>query len=75
MDEKKETKLREQEELLNKVEKVALSTEKGKTKKTTEEYCKEFEREVEELSPFKDEEVVKPPKIKKVRIKRREPTK
>lgn len=57
VDEKKETKLREQEELLN---------------KTNDEYCKEFERKMEVLSPFKDEKVVKPSKKKKVTNKRKD---
>lgn len=64
-EEKKENKLREQRELLNKVEQVALSTEKGKTrKKTTEKYCKEFEKEME-----KEEEKVEPSKKTNVVIK------
>lgn len=47
-DEKKENKLKEQEEHLNRVDKVALSTKKGKAKKIIEEYCKEFEKEMVE---------------------------
>uniref|UniRef100_A0A9I9DDN9 Protein MNN4-like n=1 Tax=Cucumis melo TaxID=3656 RepID=A0A9I9DDN9_CUCME len=43
--EKKETKLRKREELLSKVEKVTLSTNKGKGKeKTFDEHCNEFEK-------------------------------
>lgn len=39
-------------------------------KKTTKEYCEEFKREMEELSPFEDEKVVKSSKKKKETIKR-----
>ncbi|TYK01085.1 protein MNN4-like [Cucumis melo var. makuwa] len=50
--EKKETKLKEREELLSQVEKVALSVEKGKDKeKAFDEYSEEFEKEIEEFSP------------------------
>ena len=68
MQEKKETRLKEQEELLNKVDKVTLSVDKGKPKRTqSEEICEEF-KELEELSPLEDE-VVKPSKKKRnVRI-------
>uniref|UniRef100_A0A9I9DG53 Protein MNN4-like n=1 Tax=Cucumis melo TaxID=3656 RepID=A0A9I9DG53_CUCME len=54
-EEKKEIKLKEQKELLNKVNKLALSVENSKEKeKTFEEYCEEFEKEISELSPLKD---------------------
>ncbi|KAA0062287.1 protein MNN4-like [Cucumis melo var. makuwa] len=69
--EKKEIKLREQEELLNKVDKISLSIKKGKTKKTSsEEIYEEFEKKLEDLSSFKDE-VVKPSKKRKVTIKKK----
>lgn len=71
MQEKKETRLKEQEELLNKVDKVTLSVDKGKAKRTqSEEICEEF-KELEELSPHVDV-VVKPLKKKrKVTIKKK----
>ncbi|KAA0053481.1 protein MNN4-like [Cucumis melo var. makuwa] len=66
--EKKETRLKEQEELLNKVDKVTLSVDKGKPKRTqSEEICEEF-KELEELSPLEDE-VVKPSKKKRNDLK------
>ncbi|KAE8637518.1 hypothetical protein CSA_004751 [Cucumis sativus] len=68
---KKETKLKERKELLNKVEKVTLSVKKGKAKKThSEEYDKEMEKELEDESPL-DDEVAKPSKKKKVTIKKK----
>ncbi|TYK02168.1 protein MNN4-like [Cucumis melo var. makuwa] len=54
-EEEKETKIREQEELLNQGEKVALFAGKDKDKeKTFDEHCKEFEKEIEELSHLED---------------------
>lgn len=62
--------MREREELLNKVDRVALSTKKGTAKeKTTEEHCKEFDKEIDEFSSLEDEDVVKPSKKKKVAMK------
>ncbi|KAA0047512.1 protein MNN4-like [Cucumis melo var. makuwa] len=43
-EEKKEIKLRTQEDLLNRVEQVALSFEKRKAKKTSSELCEELEK-------------------------------
>lgn len=58
--------MREREELLNKIEKVPLSVEKGKVKKTpSNELVEEFETELEVLSPLKDETVEKLSKQKK----------
>ncbi|TYK01186.1 protein MNN4-like [Cucumis melo var. makuwa] len=65
-EEKKEIKLREKEELLNKVDKVALSVEKRKEEKTFEEHCEEFKKEIEELSPLEDEVVEKSSKKKRI---------
>ena len=66
-------KEKEGEDLLNKTEKVALSMKKDKAKKkTTKEYWEEFKREMEELSPFEDEKVVKSSKKKKVTNKRKD---
>lgn len=66
--EKRETKLWEWEELINKAEKIALSAEKVKAKKTSGE---EIFKELEKLSPFEDE-VVKPSKKKrKVTMKKK----
>ena len=63
--EKKEMRLKEQEELLNKVDKVTLFVKKGKAKRTqSEEICEELEKKLEDLSPVEDE-VVKPSKKKK----------
>lgn len=60
MKEKKEVKLKEREELLNKVDQVSLSTVKGKAKKTSnEEFIEGFKRELGHLSPLEDDEVVK----------------
>ncbi|TYK29045.1 protein MNN4-like [Cucumis melo var. makuwa] len=43
---------KEQEELLNKADKLALFMEKGKEKENTfEEFCEEFEKDIEELNP------------------------
>lgn len=46
------------EELLRKVDKVAFFKEKSKGKKkekTFDNYCEEFGKDIEELSPLKDE--------------------
>lgn len=51
-EEKKETKFREWEELLDKAEKATLSTKKGKAKKTLSELCEKLEKELEEESPI-----------------------
>lgn len=60
MKEKKEVKLKEREELLNKIDQVFLSTVKGKAKKTSnEEFIEGFKRELGNLSPLEDDEVVK----------------
>uniref|UniRef100_A0A9I9DM11 Protein MNN4-like n=1 Tax=Cucumis melo TaxID=3656 RepID=A0A9I9DM11_CUCME len=56
-------------ELLNKAEKITLSVKKDKAKKTSEAYCDELEKELEDLSPSEDEEVVKPSKKRKVTMK------
>ncbi|KGN57985.1 hypothetical protein Csa_009960 [Cucumis sativus] len=54
--EKKEMRLKEQEELLNKVDKVTLFVKKGKAKRTqSEEICEELEKKLEDLSPVEDE--------------------
>ena len=67
--EKKEIKLKEWENLFNKVKKVSLSTEKGKAKRTrSEEVCEEFEKELRNLSPLKEEMVKPSRKIRKVTI-------
>lgn len=69
MQDKKKVKLREQKELLNKIDQAPISTKKGKVRKTpSEEICEEFERKLEDLSPLEDE-VVKPLK-KKVTVKK-----
>ena len=53
--------------LISKTDKVALSAEKSKGKeKTTEEHCKEFEREIDELSFLEDEVVEKQPQKQRV---------
>ncbi|TYK23225.1 protein MNN4-like [Cucumis melo var. makuwa] len=58
----------EKEKLINKAEKIALSAEKVKAKKTSGE---EIFKELEKLSPFEDE-VVKPSKKKrKVTMKKK----
>lgn len=44
---------------------------KDKAKKTSEAYCDELEKELEDLSPLEDEEVVKPSKKRKVTIKKK----
>ncbi|KAA0045354.1 protein MNN4-like [Cucumis melo var. makuwa] len=69
-EEKKEKRLKDLEELLNIVEKITLSIEKGKAKKTTKEYCEEFEKEMEDSSHLV-EEVMKPPKRRKMIVKRK----
>lgn len=63
--EKKEMRMKEQEELLNKVDKVTLPTKKGNLKRTSsEEIYKELEKELKDLGSLKDE-VVKPSKGEK----------
>lgn len=57
-----------QEEFLNKMDKVSLSTEKG-GENTSKETYKEFNKELEDLSPFEDE-VVKPSKKKIKKVKK-----
>ncbi|TYK00332.1 protein MNN4-like [Cucumis melo var. makuwa] len=53
--EKKEVKLREQEELLNKIDKVPLFAKKRKVKNTlSEELVEEFKRELDNLSPLEE---------------------
>lgn len=60
----------EWEELLNKIEKLSLSTKRDKMRKTlSEELVEEFERELDNLSPLEDE-VVKSSKKKKVMMKK-----
>ncbi|KAA0041276.1 protein MNN4-like [Cucumis melo var. makuwa] len=69
---KKEIKLRQPEELLNKVDKLALSVEKGKEKeKTFEEFYKEFEKEIDEFSPLEDNVVERPAKKRNVTMKKK----
>ena len=71
MQQKKETKLREQEGLFSEVEKVALYVEKNKGKeKTFNEHWKEFEKEIKELSPL-DNEAPRPMKNRNVTMKKK----
>uniref|UniRef100_A0A9I9CUS3 Protein MNN4-like n=1 Tax=Cucumis melo TaxID=3656 RepID=A0A9I9CUS3_CUCME len=52
---KKEVKLSRRGKLLNKIEKIPLSTEKGNVKKTQiKELVENFDREMNELSPLDD---------------------
>lgn len=54
---------------LTKWKKVSLSAEKGKAKRTrSEEVCEEFEKELRNLSPLKEEMVKPSRKIRKVTI-------
>ncbi|KAA0065695.1 hypothetical protein E5676_scaffold186G001080 [Cucumis melo var. makuwa] len=56
VEEKKETKLREWEELLREVEKVSQCAKKGKGKeKTLDEYYEEFQKEIEDLCLLEEE--------------------
>ncbi|KAA0048466.1 protein MNN4-like [Cucumis melo var. makuwa] len=65
-EEKKGSMLREREELLNEVDKMALLVNKSKGKeKTIDGYDKEFEKELEEFISLEDGVVEKQPKKKK----------
>lgn len=71
VEEKKEIKLKKREELFNKVEKVSLSAEKGKAKKTrSEEFNKDFDKELGNLSPLVDEVVEPSRKKRKITMKK-----
>ncbi|KAA0066500.1 protein MNN4-like [Cucumis melo var. makuwa] len=68
---KKEIRLREQEELLGKVEKVAIFAEKGKgEEKTFEEHYEEFEKEINELIPLEDK-AIRPATKRKIMMKKK----
>ncbi|KAA0033147.1 hypothetical protein E5676_scaffold1032G00150 [Cucumis melo var. makuwa] len=69
--EKKETKLREREELLGKVDNVALSAEKDKCEeKNFEVHYEEFEKEIDKLCPL-EEKVIRPAKKRTFTMKKK----
>lgn len=60
-------KLREREELLNKIEILVLSVEKSKGREMSlYKLCEEFNKEMNEMSPLKDNVGEEQPKRKEV---------